>query len=107
MDDDELAFIARFPAESVIVELLPRSSPSPLDDAAVRVTDPLVVRLAAEATATPGADAEVPESANVPPPALTNESAPVPVIPSPVVVVLPPVIARFPAVSVMVLEPAK
>ena len=99
--------IVRFPAESVVVELAPRFRPVPLDDVAVRVTDPLVVRLAPEATATPAADAEVPESANVPAPELTNESAPLPEIPKPVVVLLPPAMARFPAESVMVLEPEK
>lgn len=38
--------IVRFPAESVVVELAPRFRPVPLDDVAVRVTEPLVVRLA-------------------------------------------------------------
>ena len=106
MDDDELAFIVRFPAESVIVEL-PMFRPRLLDDAAVRVTDPLVVRLPPEAMPTPLPDVDVPETANVPAPELTNESAPAPVTPSPVVVLLLPVIARFPAESVMVLEPEK
>lgn len=51
--DDELAFTVRFPAWSVMVELAPRFRPVPLDDAAVRVTDPLVVRLAPPAMETP------------------------------------------------------